>query len=71
MPLTSQIEELVPFRPLIEPDGSNGLRHSSQAMVDKILAVRLEKFGERFGELAPADLRRIEGMMLIVLGLVP
>lgn len=71
VPLTSEVEETIPFRPVIVPDQLNGLRRPSAAMVDKILAVREEKFGERFGELSPADLRRIEGMVLIMLGLVP
>lgn len=70
VPLTSQTEEFIPFRPMIDPDGRNGLRRPSQAMVDKVLAVRLQKFGERVGELSPADLERIESMVLFALGLI-
>lgn len=70
VPLTSEVEEFIPFRPLIVPDQFNGLRRPSAAMVDVILTVRLQKFGPRFGELSPADLQRIEGMLLVVLGLV-
>lgn len=71
VPLTSEVEELIPFRPMILPDRLNGLRRPSQAMVDVILTVRETKFGQRFGELSPVDLQRVESMLLIVLGFVP
>lgn len=70
VPMTSEVEETIPFRPVIMPDRVNGLRRPSAAMVDKILAVREEKFGERFGQLSEADLLRIEGMALVLLGLI-
>ena len=66
--LTSLVFENVPFRPLIEPSASNGLRVPSAAMVEKLTAVPRSKLGHYLGELSDEDMARVEQTMLMVQG---
>ena len=67
-PLTSELSEELRLRPVIEPDETNGLRLTSQAMVDKITAVRLTRVRSSIGQLSPADMTRIDQVVGFVLG---
>ncbi|TMJ20160.1 MAG: type II toxin-antitoxin system PemK/MazF family toxin [Alphaproteobacteria bacterium] len=57
------------FRPPIEPDASNGLRHPSWAMADKITTLPRGKLRERLGRLSPADMGQLNRAMMVFLGL--
>jgi mRNA interferase MazF len=50
--LTSELVPAALLRATIEPDDENGLRKTSQIMVDKIMTVRREKIGPVFGHLS-------------------
>lgn len=67
-PFTTDLTEELRLRPTIEPDGTNGLQGRSQAMVDKITAVRLKRIGSHIGRLSAEDLARIDGVLAFVLG---
>jgi mRNA interferase MazF len=57
------------FRPRIEPSSRNGLTQPSRVMVDKILTVPRRKLGIRIGILERNDLTRVEGSLIVFLGL--
>lgn len=68
-PLSSDIQATDRLRPVIEPSVHNGLRVRSQAMADKVSAVRRDRLRQRIGALNPADRERLDQALLIVLGL--
>jgi mRNA interferase MazF len=67
--LTTELTESSFSRPLIEPAPENGLRQTSQVMVDKITTIPLSRLGHRIGRLAASDMARVDTAMLIFLGL--
>ena len=68
VPFTTDLSDELYLRPTIEPDGVNGLRAPSQAMVEKLTAVRHKRIGSRIGNLSTADLARIDHVIGFVLG---
>ena len=68
-PLTSDLTENLPVRPFIDPSTDNGLRIPSQAMVDKIVAVRRDRVRHTLGALDEDAIDRINRALMIVLGL--
>ncbi len=50
-PVTSHLQDAELFRLTIEPSPDNGLRKTSQIMVDKIVAVRRDRIREAIGKL--------------------
>lgn len=68
-PLTSKLIASGPVRPMIAPDSANGLRLASQAMVDKITTLKIEKAGQKIGSLSSADMKAIERSLTKLLGL--
>jgi mRNA interferase MazF len=67
--LTSNPTDAPLARPIVEPDGSNGLRTASRLMVDKITTVPKSKLGRRIGRLGDADMVRLNRAILVFLGL--
>lgn len=67
-PFTSQANENVPTRPRFFPDANNGLRETSDLMVDKIMTVARSKLGKKMGSISAEDMERVEDAMLLVLG---
>lgn len=57
------------FRLAVAPDARNGLRTTSQLMVDKITTVTKDKLGERIGRLDDADMVRLNRAIMVFLGL--
>ena len=53
----------------VAPDTSNRLALPSWIMVDKLVTVRRDRIGRRFGHLSDADLIRLNRSLLIFLGL--
>ena len=53
----------------LEPTAANGLRETSQCMVDKVTTVPRARLGQIVGRLDRADLIRIERALLVFLGL--
>jgi mRNA interferase MazF len=68
-PLTSDLTEKLPVRPLIEPNADNGLRVPSQVMTDKISAVRRDRIRATLGTLDSEAIERVDDALMIVLGL--
>jgi mRNA interferase MazF len=57
------------FRPAIEPNATNGRRTPCRLMVDKITTVPRSKVGSLIGRLDDADVLRLNGAVLVFLGL--
>jgi len=53
----------------VEPSPENGLRKSSQVMIDKIMTVNREKLGKPFGHINPDTMVRIDRALTLFLGL--
>lgn len=53
----------------IEPSPENGLRKSSQVMIDKIMTVNRVKVGKPFGHIDPDTMVQIDRALTLFLGL--
>ena len=69
-PVTKVIVDASAVRITIEPSSTNGLRHLSQIMVDKITALRRDKVGTPFGYLTARQMTTVNRALLLVVGLV-
>ena len=56
---TTTIIDAAPLRITVQPDATNGLRLPSQAMIDHLRAMRVQRIGAIIGRLAPADMQAI------------
>jgi mRNA interferase MazF len=68
-PMSSEVTELHRLRPVVEPTASNGLRLRSQIMTDKINALRRDRVRQVLGSLDVDASERLDGALLLVLGL--
>lgn len=68
-PLTSEITERLPIRPMIEPSPNNGLRLRSQIMTDKTTPLRRDRVRRILGKLDDDAREALDRALLIVLGL--
>ena len=68
-PVTSDLRT-ADFRVTIEPKASNGLRHVSQVMVDKLSTLPRSKVGGTFGRLEDEKMRAVDRAMLLVIGVI-
>lgn len=66
---TTDPTEAALFRPLVEPQATNGIREASRLMVDKITTVPRSRLGELIGHLDDRDMARISQAMVVFLGL--
>lgn len=57
------------FRVTVQPNELNGLRTTSQIMVDKIMTVKRDKLGPSFGRLDQDLLIEVERSMAVFLGI--
>jgi len=69
LPVTSTIIAAPLFRVTIEPSTTNGLRQTSQIMVDKPLTVWRDKIGKLVGEVDKATMVAVERCLAIFLGI--
>ncbi len=67
--LTSELVDAHDFRVTIDPGPKNGLRLTSQVMVDKPVTVRRERIGQTIGRLDNQDMARLNAALAFVLGL--
>lgn len=67
--MTSDLADAPDFRITIEAAPENGLRESSQVMVDKPVTVRRERIGTVIGRLSPAQMSRLNAAIALVMGL--
>jgi mRNA interferase MazF len=68
-PVTSDLQEKLPLRPLIEAALENGLRLRSQIMTDKMLALRRDRIRRVIGRIGPQTSEQLDRALLVVLGL--
>jgi mRNA interferase MazF len=68
-PITSELTDKLPIRPVVEPDPINGLRVRSQIMTDRILAVPRERVRQVIGQVSREASERLDRALLLVLGL--
>jgi mRNA interferase MazF len=68
-PITSELTERLPIRPIIDPDDENGLRARSQIMTERVLAVPRERVRQVIGRLDSQTMERLDQALLLVLGL--
>lgn len=67
--LTSELHEWPTFRVTVVPTPGNGLRATSQVMIDKSIAMPREKVGKVIGRLAPDVMRAVSHALAVFLGL--
>jgi mRNA interferase MazF len=68
-PITSHLQEAPLFRVPLAKGPVTGLKLESQAMVDKLSTVRLERIKTVIGRLEADDLERVEAAVMRWLGL--
>ena len=69
LPVTSELRDLPLFRVLVSPTDTNGLRTTSEIMVDKAQTVPREKLGPPFGRLDDTTMVAITRALALFLGL--
>lgn len=69
-PLTTDIYENFPRRPLIDASPANGLRLRSQVMTDKMAAIRREQIRSVIGRIDNETAEQIDRALIVILGLV-
>ena len=67
--LTSVLVDAPLYRLQIEPSDANGLKATSQVMVDKIIAMPREKCGRIIGRIEETALIALNHMLSVVIGL--
>jgi mRNA interferase MazF len=70
LPVTSDLRDTPLFRVLVEPSQENGLRITSQIMIDKAMTVYAERLGEPIGRLDPNVLLEVDRCLAVFLGIV-
>lgn len=66
--LTSALVEAPLYRLQIEPTPANGLKATSQVMVDKIVALPREKCGQSIGRIEETTRIALNAMLTVVIG---
>lgn len=56
------------LRPTVEPTAENGLRKTSQIMIDKAMTVRRDKLGPVFGRLQDETMIAVNRLLALFLG---
>jgi mRNA interferase MazF len=68
-PVSSDLQERLLVRPLIEVAPANGLRLRSQIMTDKLVALRRDRVRRVIGRIDAETSERLDRALLLVLGL--
>ena len=68
-PISSDLQERLLLRPLIEPAPENGLRLRSQIMTDKLVALRRDRIRRVIGRIDAETSEKLDSALLLVLGL--
>jgi mRNA interferase MazF len=68
-PVSSDLQDKLPLRPLIEAAPENGLRLRSQIMTDKMAALRRDRIGRVIGRIDAATSEQLDRALLVLLGL--
>jgi len=68
-PLTSDVVERLPLRPIVAAEPGTGLHERSQIMTDKMLALRRDRIRGSIGAIDAAAREELDRALLIILGL--
>ena len=68
--VTSTLVTAPLLRITLEPSEENGLRKTSQVMVDKAITVKRDKVGPAFGRIDPKVLLEVERRLALFFGIV-
>ena len=68
LPITSELHDAPLFRIFVEPDSENGLRQTSQVMVDKTHTIPRDKAGDVFGKLSDELMLKVNRSLAMFLG---
>jgi mRNA interferase MazF len=68
-PISSDVQERLALRPIIEAGPSNGLRLRSQIMTDKMIALRQDRIRQVIGKIDSETSEQLDRALLVVLGL--
>jgi len=68
LPVTSELREAPLFRVRVEPTADNGLRRSSEVMIDKAHTVAREKIGKTIGRLDDGSMLAVNRALAVFLG---
>ena len=66
---TSTLTDAPTLRVAVQPSPDNGLKMPSQAMIDQVQSVRVQRIERTFGRLADADRAAITRALSVYLGL--
>lgn len=69
LPITSALVAAPLLRITVHPSADNGLKKSSQVMVDKAVTVKLDKVGAAFGHIDADALVEVERCLAVFLGI--
>jgi mRNA interferase MazF len=69
LPVTTELRPIETFRVAVEPSERNGLRASSQIMVDKAHTIPRDKAGDPFGEIEARTMTAVNRALTVFLGL--
>lgn len=68
-PLTSDITERMPLRPIIPASPNSGLRERSQIMTERMMALRVDRIRGVLGSIDTPTAEQLDRALLIILGL--
>jgi len=68
-PISSDVQENLTLRPIIEAKQSNGLRIRSQIMTDKMVALRKDRVRRTIGQIDKEASEHLDRALLVMLGL--
>ena len=68
-PVSSDLQERLPLRPIIKAKPSNGLRLRSQIMTDKLIALHRDRVRRVIGHIDGETSEHLDRALLVVLGL--
>lgn len=68
-PISSDLQEGLSLRPIIEAKPLNGLRLRSQIMTDKMIAIRNDRIQRVIGHIDKETFEHLDRALLLVLGL--
>ena len=68
-PVSSDLQDRLPLRPMIEVAPENGLRLRSQIMTDKLVALRRDRIRRVIGRIDAETLEQLDRALLVLLGL--
>jgi mRNA interferase MazF len=68
-PISSDVQERLSLRPIIEAELSTGLRLRSQIMTDKMVALRHDRVRRVIGQIDSETSEQLDRALLVVLGL--